>query len=214
MSRLWRAYTVQPREPMASRTIIIFGFSGSGKSTAANSVGELLGLRIIHPSSILRDIIEKKKVDTRNTMHNEGFWESREGMNMFISRLNDKVPPDVVSDRIILREAKKGNVVIDSWSLPWLAKNGIKTYLKADAATRARRVAARDNITYRNALNAIRIKDEGTRKLFKRVYGFDIRKDLQVFDSIVPTRGKGKNEVVEEIMKIINSKERVVRQIK
>ncbi|EET90438.1 MAG: cytidylate kinase family protein [Candidatus Micrarchaeales archaeon] len=191
---------------MAGKTIIIFGFSGSGKSTAANALGELLKLRVIHPSSILRNIIEKREVDTKNTVHNEGFWESPEGMDMFIGRLNDKVPPDVASDRIILREAKKGDVVIDSWSLPWLAKVGIKIYLKADAATRARRVALRDHIPYRTALKAIGIKDEGTRKLFKRVYGFDIKKDMQVFDSIISTRGKSRNEVIEEIMGIINSK--------
>ncbi len=191
---------------MYSKTIILFGFSGSGKSTSANAVGNRLKLRVVHPSSILRDIIEKKKVDTRNTFHNEGFWESREGMKMFIDRLNDKVPPDVISDRIILREAEKGNVVIDSWSLPWLSKKGIKIYLKAGIATRAKRVAARDHIQYQSALNAIRIKDSETRKLFKRVYGFDIKMDMQVFDFIIPTYGKSKEEVIEEIVKAANPK--------
>ncbi len=206
MWKPWKAHTDQLREPMDKKTIIIFGFSGSGKSTAANAVGKLLGLKVVHPSSILKDIIEKREVDTSNTVHNKGFWESPKGMKMFIGRLNDAVPPDVVSDKIILREAERGNVVIDSWSLPWLSKSGIKIYLKAGAATRAGRVAARDRITYGNALNAIRIKDEGTRKLFKRVYGFDIKRDLQVFDSIISTPGKSRNEVIEEIMKIINSK--------
>ena len=73
---------------MDNRTIILFGFSGSGKSTVANAIGKRLRLRVIHPSSILRDIIEDRKVDTVNTLHNKGFWESPEGMSMFLDRLN------------------------------------------------------------------------------------------------------------------------------
>ena len=189
---------------MDNRTIILFGFSGSGKSTVANAIGKRLKLRVIHPSSILRDIIEDRKVDTVNTVHNKGFWESPEGMGMFLDRLKEKVPPDVASDKIILREAKKGSVVIDSWSLPWLAKNGVKIYLKADLSTRAKRVAARDRMTYKRALHAIMIKDRETRKLFKRVYGFDIRRDTQVFNFIIPTSHKSKKEVTEEIINLIN----------
>ncbi|ASI13642.1 cytidylate kinase [Candidatus Mancarchaeum acidiphilum] len=188
---------------MYDKTIIIFGFSGSGKSTSANEVGKTLKLRVVHPSSILRNIIEKKEVDTKHTTHNEGFWESREGMKMFMDRLNEKVPPDVISDRIILREAEKGNVVIDSWSLPWIARKGIKIYLKADITTRAKRVAARDGISYESALNAVRIKDKETRRLFKKVYGFDIKMDLKVFDSIISTDGKSRKEVIGEIINVI-----------
>src|SRR3989338_8439649 len=115
---------------MKDDVIIIFGFSGSGKSTIANLVGEKYGLRVIHPSGILRDLYEKKKVDLGNTRYNTGFWESEEGVKLFESRLDEDEPLDVVSDRILVREAERGNVVIDSWSLPWLTDKGRKICLQ------------------------------------------------------------------------------------
>ena len=36
---------------MKTNAIIIFGFSGSGKSTVAELLGNKLGLRVVHPSS-------------------------------------------------------------------------------------------------------------------------------------------------------------------
>ena len=105
---------------MDENVIIIFGFSGSGKSTIANLVGEKYELRVIHPSGILRDLYEKKKVDLENTRYNTGFWESEEGIRLFKSRLDENEPLDVVSDKILVQEAERGNVVVDSWSLPWL----------------------------------------------------------------------------------------------
>ncbi len=43
-----------------TKEIILFGFSGSGKFTVANLVGERSELRVIHPSRILRDLYEGK----------------------------------------------------------------------------------------------------------------------------------------------------------
>src|SRR3989338_2289237 len=128
---------------MIENVVIIFGFSGSGKSTMANLVGERYSLRVVHPSGILRDLYEGKKVDIGNTRYNTGFWESEEGIELFKSRLDKEEPLDVVSDRILVEEVRKGNVVIDSWSIPWLTDTGTKIYLKADLEIRAQRVAMR-----------------------------------------------------------------------
>jgi len=157
---------------MIENVVIIFGFSGSGKSTMANLVGERYSLRVVHPSGILRDLYEGKKVDIGNTRYNTGFWESEEGIELFKSRLDKEEPLDVVSDRILVEEVRKGKVVIDSWSLPWLTDTGTKIYLKADLEIRAQRVAQRSGITYERAVEVVSMKDEETRKLFKKLYGF------------------------------------------
>ncbi len=179
--------------------VIIFGFSGSGKSTLANLIGERYGLRIIHPSGILRDLYEQKEVDMENTRYNTGFWESEEGVRLFRSRLDEKEPLDVVSDRILVQEVRKGNVVIDSWSLPWLTDIGPKIYLQSDLEIRAQRVAKRSEISYERALDVVTMKDEETRILFKRLYGFDIKKDYEVFHYTLNTNNLKKNEVIDTI---------------
>ncbi|MEK6960055.1 MAG: cytidylate kinase family protein [Nanoarchaeota archaeon] len=187
-------------------TIMIFGFSGSGKSTLANSLGKQHGLRVIHPSSILRDLLEGKTADVSNTQHNTGFWESPEGIRLFKERLEEEEPLDVKSDRILVAEAQKGNVVIDSWSLPWLIDHGIKIYLKTDLEERARRVAKRSRITYEESLKLVAMKDEETRRLFKRVYGFDILTDHQVFDLKIDTTGSDPKMVFKKISNYIESR--------
>ncbi|MBI4152499.1 cytidylate kinase family protein [Candidatus Woesearchaeota archaeon] len=175
--------------------VILFGFSGSGKSTIANLVGEKYGLRVVHPSGILRDLYEGKDVDIGNTRYNTGFWESEEGVRLFKNRLDEEEPLDVVSDRILLEEVKNGNVVIDSWSLPWLTDASPKIYLKADLKLRARRVAERSRISYEKALEIVAMKDEETRNLFWRLYGFDIKHDLEVFDLVVNTEDLARDAV-------------------
>ncbi len=177
------------------RVVIIFGFSGSGKSTIANFISEHYGLRVIHPSGILRDLYEGKEVDIEQTRYNTGFWESREGVELFKNRLAENEPLDLVSDRILLQEVERGNIVIDSWSLPWLSNKGTMIYLEADLELRARRVAKRSGIIYERAIDIVSMKDEETRKLFKRLYDFDIKGDHDVFDYIINTNKLNLNEV-------------------
>ena len=190
---------------MKDDVIIIFGFSGSGKSTIANLVGEKYGLRVIHPSGILRDLYEKKKVDLANTRYNTGFWESEEGVKLFKSRLDEEEPLDLVSDRILLEEVKKGNVIIDSWNLPWLTNRGIKIYLETDLEIRAQRVAMRSATSHDRALDVVAMKDEETRKLFKRFYGFDIKQDYNVFDYVINTNHLAHSEVFRSVCDYLNS---------
>ena len=185
--------------------IILFGFSGSGKSTVSNLIGEKYGLRVVHPSGILRDLYESRNVDIENTRYNTGFWESEEGIRLFKSRLDEYKPLDVISDNILLEEIEKGNVVIDSWSLPWLTDKGMKIYLQADLEVRARRVSKRSNICYEKALEVVVMKDGETRKLFKRLYGFDIKQDDNVFNYVIDANELSKGEVFGNICDYLNS---------
>ena len=167
--------------------IIIFGFSGAGKSTLADRLGKRLRLRVVHPSSILRELLQKKTVQIQKSRAGKGFWESAAGVRLFKDRLKEKRPMDMVSDRILLRELAKGEIVMDSWTMPWLSRHGFKIYLRTSSEARAHRVAKRSRLTLAQAKRIVRMKDEQTRKLNVRLYGFDIKKDIGVFDLIVDT---------------------------
>ena len=187
------------------KVIIIFGFSGSGKSTIANMVGKEYGLRIVHPSSILRSLLEKKSININKTKEGKGFWETQKGMNLFKERLKDIKPMDMVSDKILLKELSKGNIVMDSWSMPWLYKKGIKVYLKGNPLERAKRVSKRSKISLQEAQDAIKVKDTETRKMFKRVYGFDIKRDLEVFDLVINTTPLNQKQVFNKVADFLNN---------
>lgn len=180
--------------------IIIFGLSGSGKSTMAEMIGKEYGLRVVHPSSILRDLIEGKKANVKDSKAGVGFWESKNGIKMFNSRLTEKKPMDVEGDKILVKELNKGAIVMDSWTMPWLFNRGIKIYLKGTLAERVKRVAKRSKISISTATKTVRMKDDGSRKMFKRVYGFDIKKDMNVFDFTMDTTKLGKQEVFNKIV--------------
>lgn len=187
-------------------TIIIFGFSGAGKSTLADSLGKEYGLRVIHPSSIIRDLKRGECPDIEGSTKNNGFWESEKGVKMFKSRLEEEEPVDVKVDQILLREVERGEVVIDSWNLPWMTDSGIKISLKADLEVRAQRVADRGDITYGRAKKIVSIKDKETKKLFKRIYGFEIREEDSVFDLIIDTCDKNTEKVFEKAHNYIDQR--------
>lgn len=183
--------------------IIIFGFSGAGKSTLADLLGAAFGLRVIHPSSIVKNLLQKKDIDIARTEAGTDFWESPEGVALFKSRLNDKLPIDLIGDEILIKELEKGNVVMDSWTMPWLFLGGIKIFLKASHRVRARRVAQRSGVSIRRASNVVRLKDKGTRRMYRRVRGFDMKKDHAVFNSVIETNGLTQKQVFDRANKAI-----------
>ena len=179
--------------------IIIFGLTGSGKSTMANMLGKKLGLRVVHPSSILRDLLTGKKPNVKNSQENKGFWESSGGTKLFKHRLKVKQPLDFICDKILLKEISKGGLVMDSWTMPWLSNKGMKICLKATMMTRSRRVARRSGISIKTARAAILLRDTETRNLYKS--RFDIKKDNQVFDLVIKTDDLSQDEVLQVILK-------------
>lgn len=186
-------------------TVIIFGFSGSGKSTMADALGQYLGWRVVHPSSILRNLLENKKVDIKNSQAGTGFWESTAGEKLFKQRLKKSQPMDIAADKILLKELARGKTVMDSWSMPWLFKNNycLKIYLKASKKERIKRVAQRSNISLARALKIVSLKDEQTRKMYKRTRGFDIKKDLDVFDFVLDTTKLSKVSVAGQLKQLL-----------
>lgn len=185
------------------KTVIIFGFSGSGKTIIANRLGKRFGLKVVHPSGILRNICLGNNPISTKTISNRGFWESEKGRKILKGRLKDNVPPDILSDKIILAEAKKGNVVIDSWSLPWLYSGGIKIYLMAPLRIRAARVAKRSRFSFSKAQKIVAEKDSDTRRLFKRIYGFDIARDINVFDLKIDTTNLTRDQIEKMVTQFL-----------
>lgn len=129
------------------RVVLIFGLAGSGKSTLANGIrGRHFGLRVIHPSGIMRDLMERKQVDLERTRQNDGYWESDEGARLLADRLGQGHPCGRRGQLDASPGGRQGDVVIHSWALPWLADKGVKIHLLADLPVRAQRAAERAQI--------------------------------------------------------------------
>lgn len=187
-------------ETVMKNNIIIFGFSGSGKSTVASELARRLKWRAVHPSSILRELLEGRKPNLDASTYGKGFWESPAGIQLFTDRLKTTEPMDFYCDQLLLALLNKGNIVMDSWSLAWQTDQTIKIYLKASQKARSERVAKRSHITLTKAIKYVRLKDTETRKLYLAGKGFDLRRDTGVFDLIINTEKLNKAQVLSKIL--------------
>lgn len=82
---------------------------------------------------------------------------------------------------------KSGNVIITSYTLPWLAPQSLKFWLKGSLSNRAKRMANRDNIAVDTAVEIIQERDIENTGIYRKWYGFEFGSDLSVFDFILNT---------------------------
>ena len=162
--------------------ICISGMTGSGKSTVAKRLAAKYGLDYFSGGNALRVLAQEEGYNSEVT----GWWESAEGLNFLKQRMGDPAFDKKIDEKL-LELAKKGNVVLDSWTMPWLLNEGFKVWLEASPTVRAKRVVTRDSISIEEAINALNEKDARTRQIYKSLYGFDLGHDLSPFNLVLAT---------------------------
>ena len=174
--------------------ICISGMTGSGKSTVAKRIAQKYGLRYFSGGNALKLIAKEEGYKSNVT----GWWETNDGLNFLQKRISDPTFDKRIDDRL-LKLASEGDVVLDSWTMPWLLGKGFKIWLEASPQIRAKRVVIRDSISFDEALNALTEKDEKTRKIYKNLYGFDLGHDLSPFDLVLATDDLEPDDVFQAI---------------
>jgi cytidylate kinase len=162
--------------------ICISGMTGSGKSTVAKKLADKYGLGYFSGGNALKILAQEEGYDSDV----RGWWETADGLNFLKQRMADPVFDKKIDEKL-LELAAEGNVVLDSWTVPWLLKEGFKVWLEASPQVRAKRVVTRDSISDEEALKALTEKDERTRQIYKSLYGFDLGLDLTPFNLVLAT---------------------------
>ncbi|MBN2127601.1 MAG: AAA family ATPase [Candidatus Diapherotrites archaeon] len=181
--------------------IIVSGFAGSGKSSLADSLGKHFNLRVIHASDVMKQLM-KGELDLNNTKGQTGFWESNEAHEIMKKR-TESDDLDKKLDEILLKEIQKNNLVLDSWTMPWLSEKGIKIWLNASPEVRAKRVSSRDSLDFNEVLMKIKERDSKTKAIYKRIYNFSLGEDLNPFHIILETNKINEKQVLEKALKKI-----------
>ncbi|MEM1588873.1 MAG: cytidylate kinase family protein [Candidatus Bathyarchaeia archaeon] len=184
------------KEPVV---ICICGMAGSGKSTLAKKLAEKYGLKYQSGGEALKALAVEKGYKPLG----KGWWESPEGLS-FLENREKNLELDRIVDQKLLEVAEQGNVVLDSWTMPWLLKKGFKIWLEASLKKRAERVARRDGISIKKALDALRNKEEKTRAIYKRLYGFSLGEDFTPFHLILDTNNLTAEEVFQTIVQVLD----------
>lgn len=187
---------------MKKPTVIVAGMAGSGKNTVAKMIAKKYKLDFLCASDILKEMAIKEGYATGGS----DWWDSEQGIKFLNQR---KADPqfDKRLDKIVMQRAEKGGVSMTSWVMPWLFNgDSIKIWLNASRGERAKRIVSRDKISLEEAVKIVDKRDKENREHYKNLYGYEIDKDLDVFDLIVDTDGIKPDVVMKKIDAYIKSR--------
>src|SRR3972149_11241054 len=104
--------------------ICISGMAGTGKSTLSKKLAEKYKLRYYSGGDALKALAAEEGYNASG----RGWWESPEGLS-FLKKREKNLKFDKAVDDKLLEYAEQGNVLLDSWTMPWLLKTGFKIWL-------------------------------------------------------------------------------------
>lgn len=180
--------------------VCISGMAGTGKSTVAKKLARKYRLRYYSGGDALKALAK----DEGYASSSKGWWESPEGLK-FLAEREKNLEFDKTVDAKLLEFAQEGNVLLDSWAMPWLLKKGFKIWLIASFEKRAERIAERDEISFEEALRVLKEKEARTKSIFKAIYGFMLGEDFEPFQLILDTNNLNADEVFEILCDVMEN---------
>ncbi len=181
------------------QAIIICGLPAAGKTTVANIIAQKLGLKVVGGGDILMELA----IDQGYDAHGLSWWDSKEGIEFMKQREKD-TEFDKEADKKLGGKIEAGNVVITSYTAPWIAKKGYKVWLVASLENRAKRMSARDGSSIKECMRIAQIRDTENSKHYKAMYNIDLGNDMSPFNLIIDTNDKEPEQVAELIIDRIN----------
>jgi cytidylate kinase len=187
--------------------IIICGMPAVGKTTVAKHIASKLKLKLIGGGDILKEIALEEGYNAVG----DDWWDTEEGMRFMKERAGSP-EFDKEVDRRLLSRAQKGDVVITSYTLPWLAKDGVKIWLSGTKESRAKRMAKRDSSSPEQVSRVIEARDRKNYALYKKLYEIRFGKDLSPFNFVVGTDGVPATKVAESVLQQLTKLEKAQKR--
>lgn len=178
--------------------ICISGLAATGKSTVAKKLAKALNIQYVSGGQALKQLA----IERGYKPGGEDWWEKSEGLK-FLEERSSNPEFDKLVDAKLLELASKGDVVIDSWVLPWLLKDGYKIWLKASEEERATRLSKRSGLPVDVAKEVLRKRDSESKEIYNRLYGISLESDLSPFDVVLDTTGLSEDEVYKVLLSLI-----------
>jgi cytidylate kinase len=164
------------------KSVIISGPPAIGKTTIAKGIGKEFGLRHLSGGDILKELAQDEGFDTGG----DDWWDTPEGMS-FLSHRQENSEFDKKVDAKLKKLFLEGNVVITSYTLPWIVEGGVKIWLAGSMENSARRMTVRDNLSKNDTVKIVQKRYDENKIIYKTLYGFEFGEDLSVFDKVIET---------------------------
>jgi len=180
-------------------SIVISGWPAVGKTTIAENIAKNFNLKLWNGGDILKMMAFERGY---SSSLNHDWWDTEEAQSFMNTRNNDPCFDKEVDNRLI-DLANKGNVVITSYTLPWISDSTINFWLNGSVDNRAKRMAMRDNINLIDAKKIVQRRDDENRNIYKKIYNFDFGQRLDVFDFALNTDLLSLDSLMDLSIKII-----------
>ena len=180
--------------------VCISGMAGTGKSTLSKRLAKKYDLKYYSGGDALKELAKDQGCDSSS----RGWWESLEGLS-FLEKREKNFTFDKAVDKKLLDYAQHGHVLLDSWTMPWLLKNGFKIWLVASLEKRAERIAKRDRISIDEALRVLKEKEARTKAIYKRLYGFKLGEDFEPFNLVLDTDALNAEGVFQVLCRVMDN---------
>jgi len=178
-------------------SIVISGWPAVGKTTIAAEIAKEFDFKVYNGGDILKLLAG----DRGYSISGNDWWDTEQAKK-FMAERRANLYFDKQVDQKLVEIARLGKAVITSYTLPWLVQDAIKFWLKGSQDNRAKRMAKRDNLSLVQAKKIIKIRDDENKNIYRKLYGFNFGKDLNVFDFSLNTDLVDLDSLVE-ISKII-----------
>jgi cytidylate kinase len=182
------------------RSVIISGPPAIGKTTIAKGLAIEFHLKYLSGGDVLKELAKDQGFDTKN----DDFWDTKAGMN-FLNIRKDNPEFDKEVDEKLKEIFLTEDVIITSYTLPWLAKEGIKIWLAGSQENSAERMTIRDNISNKSALEIVKKRYDENKTLYNKLYGFKFGDDLSVFNKVIHTDDLGPEQVLDQARKVVKN---------
>ncbi len=169
-----------------------------GKTTVAKGLAKEFNLNYLSGGDILKELASEEGFSSSG----DDWWDTEDGMK-FLNQRKKNPEFDKKVDTKLIELFEKGNVVITSYTLPWLIDNGIKLWLDGNVKNSAKRMQNRDNMDESSALEVVNKRFNENKLIYKNLYNFEFGDDLSVFDKIIQTDEKNADEVLEIAKSIV-----------
>jgi CMP/dCMP kinase len=178
-------------------SIVISGWPAVGKTTIAAEIAREFDFKVYNGGDILKLLAG----DRGYSISGNDWWDTEQAKK-FMAERKANLYFDKQVDQKLVEIVRLGKAVITSYTLPWLVQDAIKFWLKGSQDNRAKRMAKRDNLSLLQAKKIIKIRDDENKDIYRKLYGFNFGKDLNVFDFSLNTDLVDLDSLVE-ISKII-----------
>ncbi len=175
-----------------TKSIVISGPPAVGKTTVAKGLAAEFELQYLSGGDVLKEMASEQGFDSKG----DDWWDTEEGMKFLNQReLNPEF--DKKLDKKLSALFDKGGMVITSYTLPWLIKDGIRIWLEGSHESSTNRMQSRDNMSSEDAYKITQERFDKNKALYKKLYDFDFGDDKSVFDLIINTDDLSAQQVID-----------------